>query len=155
MLLARLALQLSSYLWPAYQTFKAVEANKQSLIKAWAIYWMIIGLFSTIQPVLDTLLFWVPFYYVLRLIGAIYLWYPGLQGSLHVYGRWVQPFIYEYEPLIDRRLAEFKAQLGDTCSSSVQRLREQLQAQMAVLMQQGQTKAGPAMNLQRASSKTN
>ena len=45
-----------------------------------------------------------------------------LAGAQYVWARWFQPLISQYEPLVDRRLAESKAMAGDWLHSNAMRL---------------------------------
>ncbi|KAI7841400.1 hypothetical protein COHA_005017 [Chlorella ohadii] len=91
----RIALQVLGYVYPAYRTYK---------------------------PLLDTFLFWIPFYYEAKLALAVYLWANDLAGAQYVYLRWFQPLVASYEPLVDRRLAESKALTSEWLHSNALRL---------------------------------
>jgi hypothetical protein len=69
----------------------------------------------------------------------------GLQGAGHVYQRWLQPLLLEYEPAIDQRLAESRTQLGDFVTSNLGRLLQLVREKGSVLLaqvQQAQLKVG-------------
>lgn len=51
---------LAGYLWPSYQTYKAVSVSNNTHLKFWCIYWMIMGAFLTVEWLADALVFWLP-----------------------------------------------------------------------------------------------
>jgi hypothetical protein len=91
-----------------------------------------------------------------------------LAGAQYVWGRWFQPLVSRYEPLVDRRLAESKALASDWLHSNTMRLlalgqarvlqwlaQVQLQAQQAAGIGNGggEAAAGAAPLTRRRSSK--
>ncbi|GAB4821821.1 hypothetical protein N2152v2_008867 [Parachlorella kessleri] len=136
-----------SYLAASYQAFKAIESNKPEDIKKWARFWVLLGFYTAAQPFLDMFLFWVPLYSEAKLATLMYLWVPGLQGAGHVYQRWLQPTLLEYEPVIDQKLNEGRAQMGDFVIGNMGKflvlLREKGALLLAQVQQQAQLKAGP------------
>lgn len=122
----RIALQVLGYVYPAYRTYKVVQlpatrAN-DTLLRKWCCYWCLIAALTAVQPLLDTFLFWIPFYFEAKLALAVYLWANDLAGAQYVYVRWFQPLVASYEPLVDRRLAESKALSSEWLHSNALRL---------------------------------
>jgi hypothetical protein len=91
-----------------------------------------------------------PYCCMAHIVGSagVPLLVAGLQGAGHVYQRWLQPTLLEYEPVIDQSLAESRAQLGDFVTSNLARLVQQVREKGAVLLaqvqQQAQLKVGTA-----------
>lgn len=83
--------------------------------------------FTAVQPFADTFLFFIPFYYSLKLAFACYLWANNLQGTKMVYYTYVQPFLERHEPAVDGKLAHVKALVSDVVSSNVTRVVQYVQ----------------------------
>jgi len=77
--------------------------------------------FTAIQPIADTFLFFVPFYYSAKVAFACYLWANNLAGAELVYSRYVQPFVAQHEPLVDSKIAEARSVASQMLSSHLAR----------------------------------
>ncbi|KAJ3143125.1 ER membrane protein DP1/Yop1 [Physocladia obscura] len=87
---------LLGFLWPAYQSFKAIEAQNKALNTQWLTYWTnIIEVFS------DTLLYWVPFYYAFKAIFVLYLIAPQFHGAQVIYNKVLEPYLLKEQSIID------------------------------------------------------
>jgi hypothetical protein len=73
---------------------------------------------TAVQPFADTFLFFVPFYYSLKLAFACYLWANNLQGTRHVYSEYVRPCVRRYEPLVDYKLSQLRTVVSQVVSSN-------------------------------------
>ena len=112
-------MQLLAYAYPGYLTFKDIERGADDRLELWCKYWLVIAALTALQPFMDTFLFFVPFYYSLKLAFACYLWANNLQGTEHVYGEYVRPFVRRYEPLVDFKLTQVKGVVSHVVSSNV------------------------------------
>ena len=85
---------------------------------------------TAVQPLTDTLLFFVPLYYSGRLAFAIYLWANNLAGANLVYNRFAQPFLLRHEPIVDNKLSEMRSIATELLQSNFARAVQWLQARM-------------------------
>ena len=46
---------------------QAVESHSSSEVTQWLVYWVVYALFSVIEIFSDTLVYWIPLYYRLKL----------------------------------------------------------------------------------------
>ena len=73
--------QLLGYVYPAYKTYKAVQLpatrSNDTLLRHWCTFWALMAVFTALQPLADTFIFWLPFYYEAKLAFAVYLWANG------------------------------------------------------------------------------
>merc|ERR1712228_225240 len=51
----------------------------------WLSYWVVFGIFSAFESITDILLFWIPFYELLKICFYFYLFSPQLKGALTMY----------------------------------------------------------------------
>lgn len=74
-------------LYPAYRTYKALKnRNLREQVKL-EMYWITFACFSVGEPILDLILFWLPFYYEMKFVCI--LWTipvsPLSQGGMFAY----------------------------------------------------------------------
>ena len=63
----------------------------------WVTYWVVYAFFGTFFEISDVIIFWIPFYSLLKCCLFIWLMYPGeYNGSLILYKRIVQPLMKRY-----------------------------------------------------------
>ena len=92
--------------------------------------------FTAIQPIADTFLFFIPFYYSAKLAFACYLWANNLAGADLVYNRYVLPFVREHEPLVDSKIAEVRVMTTELVSSNFARGLQWLQTKAVAVLAQ-------------------
>ena len=71
--------------YPAWCSLKAIKSSDKDDDTFWLAYWVIYGIFSAFESITDILLFWVPFYELLKIVFYIYLFSPQLKGALTLY----------------------------------------------------------------------
>ncbi|ETW20487.1 hypothetical protein PFFVO_00540 [Plasmodium falciparum Vietnam Oak-Knoll (FVO)] len=89
------------FAYPAYQSFKAVESQSRDETKLWLTYWVVFSLFFFIEYLIDIILFWVPFYYLIKLLFLLYLYMPQVRGAVMVYNYIIRPILLKHEKMID------------------------------------------------------
>ncbi|KAI8818023.1 TB2/DP1, HVA22 family-domain-containing protein [Fimicolochytrium jonesii] len=102
--LARIFGSFIGYVCPAYYSYKAVKERNEEALDWWLIHWMVISAFTVFENIGDTLLFWVPLYFELKLMIIILLVLPWTNGSTLIYKHILQPTLTRHEPNIDNAL---------------------------------------------------
>ena len=64
------------FIYPAYESYKALESKRTDAAAEWLTYWVIFSLFSVFESVADWLISWIPFYYILKLLFLLWLLLP-------------------------------------------------------------------------------
>ncbi|CAB5217225.1 unnamed protein product [Rhizophagus irregularis] len=67
-LLYKIVCNLAGFLYPAYASFKAIKANDTKIILPWLIYWIVMAFFTLGEGIADSLIFWFPFYYEMKIL---------------------------------------------------------------------------------------
>jgi len=98
-------------LYPMYASFRALEDTEHGEVIEWMFYWVTYAAVTLIESVFHSLLVWVPFYHVLRLIVAVWLFMPSTRGAHSVYGWVISPILRRYRPSIDAALAKSSQEL--------------------------------------------
>jgi len=83
---------LIGFVYPAYMSIHAVESKEKADDTLWLIYWIVFAFFSVIEYFSFALLYYFPFYYIIKLAILMWLFLPTTQGALFVYGRLIKPF---------------------------------------------------------------
>ncbi|KAJ3118398.1 ER membrane protein DP1/Yop1 [Phlyctochytrium bullatum] len=99
---------LLGFVWPAYQSFKAIESVNKDDDRQWLTYWCVFGFLNVIEFFSDIVLYWIPFYYAFKAGFIIYLILPQTRGAIVVYNSVVKPYLLKGEGSIDDSLAKLK-----------------------------------------------
>ena len=91
------------FLYPAYESLKALETASATDDKKWLTYWVCYACFSILESVSDTLLFWIPFYYLLKILFLVWCMWPSeeMNGAMFVYNRVIRPVFLRNEAKVD------------------------------------------------------
>eukprot|EP00937_MAST-01D_sp_MAST-1D-sp2_P006457 g6457.t1 len=131
-----------SVLWPAYHTYKALEASKEETgvsfdrISQWLRYWIVRAALAGVEgPVDDVGRVLVPFYYLLKLGALYWMANPDKPGSDELYARFVQNALHTHEPAIDAGLVAVRQRAGQLCEVALEHA-QQHGAEVALVMQE-------------------
>jgi receptor expression-enhancing protein 5/6 len=110
-----------SLLYPAYRSFKAISRlqvlgdleerdHEQELVvlgkvKKYLMYWVVYGCFNVVEYVSGVFLFFLPFYWPLKMLFLLWCVHPSTMGSVWVYERVVMPILRKHEVYLDRNLS--------------------------------------------------
>ena len=72
-------------LYPGWASLKAIKSKDKEDDTFWLSYWVVFGIFSAFESITDILLFWIPFYELLKICFYFYLFSPQLKGALTMY----------------------------------------------------------------------
>jgi len=89
------------FMYPAYMSFKSLEAQDAKEDRMWLTYWVVYGCFGLIEGFLEYILFWVPFYYPIKLCFLCFLFLPQTKGAMKLYEQFLRPALKPYVTLID------------------------------------------------------
>jgi len=79
--------------YPAWCSLKAIKSTDKEDDTFWLAYWVIYGIFSAFESITDILLFWVPFYEMLKIVFYIFLFSPQFKGALTLYYAALEPLV--------------------------------------------------------------
>ncbi|KAF9948363.1 receptor accessory protein 4 [Mortierella alpina] len=109
-LLSRVVCTVAGSFYPAYASYKAINSRDHTRLTAWLMYWTVMGIFTLAEVVLDTLVFWLPFYYEIKMLFVLWMILPQTQGSMYLYQNFVDPYLSQHEREIDQTLKDIKKQ---------------------------------------------
>lgn len=103
---ARVLGHFFAFLYPAYQSFKAVRENSPEKHAQWLTYWIVNSYFIVFELLSDSFLSWIPFYHEVKLALLIWLVTPRFNGAEKIYKQVIHPYLLKYEESIDNNLAQ-------------------------------------------------
>ncbi|KAJ1926968.1 ER membrane protein DP1/Yop1 [Tieghemiomyces parasiticus] len=88
---ATLITNLVGFVYPAWSSFHAIETPGKEDDTQWLTYWTVFGLFNVVEYFTNVLLYWVPFYYTLKLVVLLWLALPHTRGAEYLYQNYLRP----------------------------------------------------------------
>jgi len=86
---ATLVTNAVGWAYPAYASVQAIERETDDT--QWLTYWVVFGLFTTIEYFLGIILYWVPFYFIFKTMILLWLFLPNFRGALVLYNSFIRP----------------------------------------------------------------
>jgi receptor expression-enhancing protein 5/6 len=106
---------LIGFLYPAYQSFKAIEtAGSKDDDKMWLTYWVVFGFLTVFDGLINFVFSFIPFFGILRIGFNIWLFHPKTQGARIIYEKVLRGLLKRYEGKIDSQLNK----VGETIEQS-------------------------------------
>merc|ERR1712232_1529992 len=99
---------LVGFTYPAYKSFEAIEGPNKTDVTQWLIYWVVYAFFSIIEVFVDTLLYWIPFYYTFKMAFLVWAMLPQTKGAKYLYDSFLKDFLKKNESKIDKALSDAK-----------------------------------------------
>ena len=94
-------------IYPSYMSFKAIEGGSQDSIAHWLIYWIVFGFLSLADSLLGFFLKFIPFFYLIKILFLVWLFYPKTKGALLLYNDFVKPQLEKHQDKIDKFLNRY------------------------------------------------
>jgi receptor expression-enhancing protein 5/6 len=81
------------FLYPAFQSFKAIENKNKGDDILWLVYWVLFAFFSLIETFQEFILYWIPFYYAFKLAFLLWAMLPQTKGAKFLYDSFLKDFL--------------------------------------------------------------
>lgn len=92
------------FVYPAYASIAAIESVGKEDDTQWLTYWVVFAFFCVIENFSDYILYWVPFYYAIKVTFLAWCMIPKYQGAKIVYNSVIKPIFDKHESAIDAAL---------------------------------------------------
>lgn len=99
---------LVGFVYPLYASFKALQTSDKTDDTQWLTYWMVYGFFELVESFTDFFLFWIPFYYLFKILFLLWCFLPQFHGADFLYHRFIEPWFLRYETEVDSSLKSIK-----------------------------------------------
>lgn len=93
---------LVAFIYPAFESIRAVETPDKSDDTIWLTYWVVFAAFNIVELAADGLLFWLPLYQITKM--AFLLWCSAPlpnNGAYYIYKAFLRPLYAAYSKDID------------------------------------------------------
>jgi len=148
-----LACALAGFIYPVYKSFKTIEQPTLPLLRQWLMYFVVLGLFTTVESFSDTALSWLPLYYPSKLAFLLWCFLPKYNGATVVFNVLVKPVLVANQEHIDSSLqrahqvakltaAHVASEVGERGSSLGRTIRLKSQDISKSFLRNAQTGAG-------------
>ena len=93
----KLVVDLVGFLYPAYCSFKSMDAgSKDDLKTQWLTYWVVFSFFSIFESLFGVLVAMIPFYFFIKCAFIVWMYYPATMGAKVVYEQGLRPLLLPY-----------------------------------------------------------
>jgi receptor expression-enhancing protein 5/6 len=115
---------ITGFVYPAFKSFQALEHRATGEVTQWLIYWVVYSFFHIIEVFIDTLLYWIPFYYAFKVAFLLWAMLPQTRGAKFIYDSFLKDFLKSNEPKIDAALKNAKASAGKVAAEAKEAVAE-------------------------------
>jgi len=93
---------LVGFIYPLYASFKALKTEDKEDDSMWLTYWIVYGFFTLVESFSDFLLYWVPFYHMIKIGFLVWCMHPSFRGANKIYKNVIEPFLDTHLKDIDQ-----------------------------------------------------
>jgi receptor expression-enhancing protein 5/6 len=90
-LTGNISVLITGTLYPGYMSLCSIHSKEIEDDKQWLSYWVLFAGSHFADHFLNHLIELIPFYYTLKLLFVVYLFWPTTRGSLLIYERFLFP----------------------------------------------------------------
>ena len=99
-----LLVSIVGFLYPAYRSFKALESDETDDDTQWLTYWVVYAFFTVFDEMTSWILNLMPFYFMIKLVLMIWMFWPTTNGARVIYNTVLAPFLRKYQDKIDKHV---------------------------------------------------
>ncbi|EAY81013.1 hypothetical protein OsI_36196 [Oryza sativa Indica Group] len=77
-------------LYPLYASVQAMESPSKLDDEQWLAYWILYSFITLVEMLLESLIYWIPIWYELKLLFIAWLALPNFRGAAFIYNRFVR-----------------------------------------------------------------
>ncbi|KDR23434.1 receptor expression-enhancing protein 5-like [Zootermopsis nevadensis] len=117
---AQLLCNIIGFLYPAYRSMKALESPNKDDDTKWLTYWAVFALFSIIEYFSDILIYWFPFYWLIKCLFHIWCFVPlENNGSIIIYNNVIRPWFLKHQEKVDNILDDIAGSAAKLAAQNV------------------------------------
>eukprot|EP00397_Hematodinium_sp_SG-2012_P040084 GEMP01043865.1.p1 GENE.GEMP01043865.1~~GEMP01043865.1.p1 ORF type:complete len:173 (+),score=43.28 GEMP01043865.1:46-564(+) len=103
------------FLYPAYESFKVLEESDQvDQMRFWLKYWVVFASFTLLESCIDYILFWLPMYYMFKMVFIVWLFLPKTRGADILFTNVIAPVLRNHRHAIDSKMDEAARRVGES-----------------------------------------
>ncbi|KAL5204099.1 hypothetical protein ABZP36_008970 [Zizania latifolia] len=77
-------------LYPLYASVQAMESSSKLDDEQWLAYWILYSFITLMEMVLESVIYWIPIWYELKLLFIAWLALPNFRGAAFIYDKFVR-----------------------------------------------------------------
>lgn len=115
-LLGTLLTTMTMFLFPAYDTFKAIESKNAAEQNRLLTYWMVFGTIFALDQTVRFVFSFLPFFHLVRFVILMVFYSKSINGADYVYQYIQKPAFQKVETVVDsiiQPVEESLAQVGE------------------------------------------
>lgn len=97
---------------PVYSTYRSLRKKTQQTRLEWLRYWVVFGIFYAVTFITDIFLFWIPFYYIIKIVIVFWLASSQASGAQIIYTYALVPLLKDYENDLDRLVTFWRKKIS-------------------------------------------
>ena len=132
---AELVCGVIGFLYPAYESVKALHEAGREIEKRWLTYWVVFAFFHVLEFFSDHLVWWVPLYWLVKTIFLVWCMAPiNKNGSAVMYQLVIQPLYAKYHGNIDTAMDKAVNKAGGLLEKAKEKVKEAADSQKSGLL---------------------
>ena len=112
------------FMYPAYESVKALHFMDKEKEKRWLTYWVVFSFFHVLEFFSDHLVWWMPFYWLVKTIFLVWCMAPISQnGSMVIYTFIIKPLYSRHHENIDNVMDNAVREAGELLEMAAEKAR--------------------------------
>ncbi|RCV38233.1 hypothetical protein SETIT_8G125600v2 [Setaria italica] len=87
-------------LYPLYASVQAMESSSKLDDEQWLAYWILYSFITLMEMVLQSLIYWIPILYELKLLFMAWLVLPNFRGAAFIYNMFVREQVKKHNGIL-------------------------------------------------------
>jgi hypothetical protein len=83
-----------------------ISVHPAPLISSRLTYWVVFGIFGTLETFIHVIVYWIPFYFPLKVAFLLWCMHPAYSGASVIYNNLLKEFIQKHIHHVDKVIAE-------------------------------------------------
>ncbi|KAG6511622.1 HVA22-like protein e [Zingiber officinale] len=83
-------------IYPLYASIQAMESPEKLDDEQWLAYWILYSFFTLMEMAAESILYWIPIWYEIKLVLVAWLVLPQFRGAAFVYEKFVREKLREF-----------------------------------------------------------
>ena len=96
--------------YPVFMSFLALESDNESDDTQWLTYWVVFGVVNALDNYVGFILYFIPFYYFIKMGFLVWLFHPSTQGATWIYNNHIREVGLNADKQFQKATAEIEAE---------------------------------------------
>jgi len=87
---------LIGFVYPAYESLRAIESTGTHDDTQWLTYWVVFAAFNVVEYFSGLITYWFPFYFLFKTAFIVWLALPQFKGAQYLYSAAIRPLFIRF-----------------------------------------------------------